>query len=74
VTGLLPFDLPALEQGVEKFFAELNRTGEDLSGARFLLELAPWFATGAVTIIAVELVRWRLAKQRHGLSPSSVWG
>jgi hypothetical protein len=74
VAGLLPFDLPALERGVEKFFAQMESVGEDLSGSRFVLDLAPWFASGAVTIVAVELARWRLAKRRDSLLASSVWG
>jgi hypothetical protein len=67
VSGLLPFDLPALERGVEKFFAQMERLGEDPTGSRFALGLAPWCLSAAVTIVAFELARCCKAKRREGL-------
>jgi hypothetical protein len=74
ITGPLPFDLRALERGVDRFFAQVESVGEDLAGARFLPDLAPWLATAAATVVAFELARWRMAKQRNLSSPFSVGG
>jgi len=56
--GGLPFDLPALTQGVDAFFARLGALGERKDGVPAYARLVPWLV--ALSAAAFEVARhWR---------------
>src|SRR5262249_29882954 len=61
-TGGLPFDVRALELGVEAFFAHLGSLAEELAGFESRPGLIPWVVTVAAATTAFEIARRRQKK------------
>jgi hypothetical protein len=60
VGGLLPFDEDALEQGVQRFFAEVESIGEAIVEEAFVSHLGPWLVGTAATMGAALCLAHRL--------------
>jgi hypothetical protein len=63
LSRMLPVDWPALADGADQFFAQLETLGQDLRSSPLLLRLAPWLVVTAITPLTVEMLRWCLKKQ-----------
>jgi hypothetical protein len=61
--GVLPFDLPELEQRVQSFFERVENLGADVAGSESAFRLAPWFAVVGAATLAMEMARRRIMSQ-----------
>lgn len=72
IGGILPVDVPALERGVEEFFARIDGLGDDWTSFQAASRLAPWLVTAAFATAAYEFVREQL-KPRQLDEPRPGW-
>jgi hypothetical protein len=63
LSGTLPLDLEALEQGVDRFFARLEENGRSMFGWPGVANIGAWLATGVTATAFFELAR-RTAQTR----------
>lgn len=73
LAGILRVDLPALEAGVERFFAQLEELGDELSDPDVAWRIGAWFLTAAGAAAALEFARAE-AKDNRPREPLLVGG
>jgi len=57
LAGMLPVDLPALQAGVERFFAQLEELGDELADPDLAWRIGAWSVTAAGAAAALEFAR-----------------
>jgi hypothetical protein len=62
LTVLPPFDVSALELGLQRFLEQLERVGHGLAGYREETGLYLWIVAGAVAATACEIARRQLGR------------
>jgi hypothetical protein len=67
LAGALPFDLGALERGVDRFFAHLADLREEWDGLWPPSRLLPWLT--AATAVALVIARRRTAPAEPAAAP-----
>ena len=58
IGGAVPFDLVALEQGMEKFFAQLEDLGQDITNSQAAIQLTRWLVVAVFANAAYEVACW----------------
>lgn len=76
--GLLPFDLPALEQGMQSFLSSLEQLGDDLPDVGFSAGPALWVSAAMGMVAGYEYARRLRARTGpdqgvHGSTQSATW-
>jgi hypothetical protein len=65
LTVLPPFDLSALELGLQQFLGQLERMGQQLTGHRDGTGLGLWIVAGAAAATACEIARRQLVRSQE---------
>jgi hypothetical protein len=73
LAGIGPIDLPALEAGVERFFARLETLGDELTDSDVAWRLGAFSLIAAGAAAALEFARGRVAEQPQEPLPFGGW-
>src|SRR5262249_37978649 len=60
----LPFDLPSLQLGIQRFLEQLDRLGAQPDALARGRGIVPWLAAAAIAAVACELARRQLRPAR----------